>query len=145
MDPKNETHMHLGNIGLYLVAALAALAVAGYFLARGVAAGELVAVVAATVLAVLGLLATGAGAVLFVMGRVVKAEADRSVLEQSRWQDNTAENLQIMGAMQTVQNRHNSMLVKQAREAQRALPAAPAVTADLGFEFDEASFLELGD
>ena len=143
MDPRNENHLHLGDISIVACLALAGVGVAGFFLISGVAAGDLVAVVLATVLAVLGLLATGAGAVLFVMGRVVKAESDRSVLEQSRWQDNTAENLQIMGAMQTVQNRQNSMLLKQARESQRALPP-PEAPADLGFQFSD-DILELGD
>ena len=143
MDPRNENHLHLGDIGIYALLALAGVAIAGYFLVAGVAAGELVAVVAATVVVVLGLLATGAGGVLVVLNCAGKAEEKRARRDQEVFVLNAQENLAIMHATAKTQATQNSMLLKQAREAQRALPA-PEVT-DLGFEFEESSFLELGD
>jgi len=144
MDGKSENHFHLGDISIVTLLGLVLLLAGGYALYAGVAAGNTLAIVAVTALVVLVLLGTGAGGVLFVLNSAGKAEEKRARREQEVFVLNAQENMAIMHATAKTQATQNTMLLRQARENQRALPA-PEVTADLGFQFDEANFLELGD
>lgn len=139
---KSENHFDFGDIGVTIALMLMALALVGYLLYRGIEAGNTIAIVVTTGVVVLSLIAIGVGLTLFILNTASRREERRSLTEQSRWQDNAIENLQIMGSMQKVQNQQNAMLLKQAREAQRALPAPEGDVIE-GFVFDPAMFDEL--
>jgi hypothetical protein len=62
--------------------------------------------------------------------------------EQQNFMANVKENLAIMNAMQRVQNRQNAMLLNQAKEAQRALPAGDVWDVD-ALAMDDSVFEEL--
>ena len=59
--------------------------------------------------------------------------------EQKQFSTNIKENLGVMAAMQSVQNKQNALLLKQTR----ALPAPPDEAAIL--DFDDAIFSELDE
>jgi len=137
---KVQNHFHLGDIGASAMLLLVGLAGGAFLLYRGLESGNVLAIILTTALVVLTLLGLGAGATLFILNTAARREEKRSLVEQERWRDNAQENIAIMASMQTVQNRQNSMLLKQAREAQRQLPAPEGEVVDLGFQFDEALF-----
>jgi hypothetical protein len=62
--------------------------------------------------------------------------------EQQNFVANARENLAIMNAMQRVQNQQNAMLLKQARDTQKALPAGDLVDID-ALVMDDTVFDEL--
>jgi uncharacterized membrane protein YhiD involved in acid resistance len=62
--------------------------------------------------------------------------------EQQHFMNNVRENLAIMNAMQRVQNQQNTMLLKQAKEATKALPSGSAWDID-ALVMDESIFEEL--
>lgn len=66
--------------------------------------------------------------------------------EQRHFMNNVRENMAIMGAMQKVQNQQNSLLLKQAREAQRQLPAPEGDVIDMdSLTWDEEVFSNLDE
>lgn len=79
--------------------------------------GVTLAIVILTVLATVGLIGVGVGFTLIH----IKIAADR---QQAQFTDNASENLQIMSAMQSVQNKQNQTLMSQLGAAHR-LPQAP--------------------
>lgn len=143
MDSKRENHFHFGDIGGVAILVLMGLAFGAYLLYRGIESGNVVAIILTTALVVLILLAIGVGATLFILNTAARHEEKRSLVEQNRWQDNATENIAIMASMQKVQNLQNTQLLKQAREAQRSLPAPEGDVVDAGFTFDAALFDEL--
>jgi sulfite exporter TauE/SafE len=62
--------------------------------------------------------------------------------EQMRFNQNVGENLAIMSKMQQIQNQQNAMLLKQAREVHKALPAGNALDID-ALVVDDSVFSEL--
>ena len=62
--------------------------------------------------------------------------------EQQNFMANVRENLAIMNAMQRVQNQQNAMLLKQAKETQKALPAGDVWDVD-ALAMDDSVFEEL--
>jgi hypothetical protein len=62
--------------------------------------------------------------------------------EQQNFMANVRENLAIMNAMQRVQNQQNAMLLKQARETPKALPAGDPLDID-ALMMDDSIFDEL--
>jgi hypothetical protein len=131
---------------------LIVLAIGGLFaLWKGVSDGEPVAFVALGGVATLALVLIGVALAIGIIAFASWSETRRELRAQARFQQNTAENLAQMEAMAKVQIQqaraqatHNSMLLKQAREAQRQLPApaedVPSIIYDEGI-FDE---LEMG-
>lgn len=72
----------------------------------GASIGLVTAIVTLAVIATVALIAVGAGIVILA----VKLMAEK---EQKAFRDNTKENLAIMNAMQTVQNKQNAALLQQ--------------------------------
>lgn len=142
MDDKRITqHFHFSDIGAAVMFALAGLGAGVYLLYRGIEARSPVAYLVLGGLVFMVVAGIGGGAVLFVMRQVVKAEEKRSLVEQGRFRDNAIQDMGIMSAMQKVQNQQNAMLLKQAREAQRSLPAPEGDVIDVaGFQYSESLF-----
>lgn len=150
MDGKKvNNHFHFGDVASVLVLILIGVGTLGYLLYRGVAAGGAVAYVVLGGIVFMLVAGIGVATTLFIMRQVVKAEERRALVEQSRWRDNTSENLQIMTSMQRVQNQQHTLLQRQAIEAQRAALSAPEadVIDAAGFQFTDTLFdeIEVGD
>ena len=102
---------------------LAILAGLGMLLARGISERSPVAYVVLGGIVFMVMAGMGAVFVLFVQW-ISDRRAERTArIEQDRFQANAKENLALMQATARVQATQNSMLLRQAREAQRALPA----------------------
>jgi uncharacterized membrane protein len=85
--------------------------------------GNTVSIAILAVLVAILLILLGVGIALAVLNMHYRRE-------QGRFAQNTQENLAIIAAVQRVQNEQNAMLLKQARETRKALPAAD------GFDID---------
>ena len=114
-----------------------ALFVVGFFVYLYTQArrGDAASIAILAVWAALFLVLVGGGIALAFMAMQYK-------MEQSRFKQNVNENLAMMGAVQRVQNQQNAMLLRQAREGQRALLAPGSETID-ALEYDDAVFSEL--
>ncbi len=97
--------------------------------------GDTASIAILAVLAAIVLILLGVGITLAVLNMHYRRE-------QARFAQNLQENLAIMSKMQQVQNQQNSMLLKQAREAQKALPAGDAFDID-ALLMDDSVFEEL--
>ena len=88
--------------------------------------------------AAIAVLAVLASVVLILVGWGISTltSAIHTKREQRQFIDNAKENLAIMEAMQRVQNQQNSMLIRQAKEAQSgrgSTPAFPLPSQEHGF------------
>ena len=107
----------------------------GFFLWLYISAqqGDVTSIVILVVLAAVALILLGVGIVLLVMHFITKNK-------QADFAQNTKENLDIMGQMQSVQNKQNAMLLRQA---QKALPAGDVIDTQAKIVFDEVLFSDL--
>jgi len=96
-----------------------------------VVAIAILSALAAVVLILIGVLIADVGHIM---------EAKR---EQAAFSANADENLKIISAMQTIQNRQNAMLLRQVREARRSLPAPEDDDAIDALLIDDSIFSEL--
>ena len=78
--------------------------------------GDTVSIAILAVLVAIVLILLGVGITLAVLNMHYRRE-------QARFAQNMQENLAIMSTMQRVQNQQNAMLLKQARETNKVLPA----------------------
>jgi hypothetical protein len=85
------------------------------------------------------------GAVILILvgwGFSTLTNAINARREQQNFMANVRENLAIMNAMQRVQNQQNAMLLKQAKETQKALPSGDVWDVD-ALAMDDSVFEEL--
>ena len=120
-----------------------ALLISGYFLVAGLMDGMSVAYVVLGGLVFLLVAGMGGLFVLVVQWMGEAREARRDRREQERFRDNTKENLAILQMTARAQGTQNVMLLRQAREMQRSLPAPADVARDAMIEFDPALFDEM--
>lgn len=97
--------------------------------------GEVASIAILVVLVAIGLILLGVAITLAVLNMHYRRE-------QARFAQNLQENLAIMSQMQQVQNQQNALLLRQAREAQKALPAGDTFDAD-ALLVDDSVFEEL--
>jgi Na+-transporting methylmalonyl-CoA/oxaloacetate decarboxylase gamma subunit len=121
---------------------VAVLALGGLvFLGVGVSKGDPIALVILGGVVVLGVGLIFVGLTIGIIAFANWSQARREIMEQARFRDNTKENLALMQATAKTQSVQNSMLLRQAREAQRQLPAPAEDTPSI--IFDEGIFDEL--
>jgi hypothetical protein len=127
---------------------VAVLALGGLvFLGVGVSRGDPIALVVLGGVIVLGVGLIFVGLTIGIIAFANWTQARIEAREQAQFIANAKQELAFMQATSRVQATQNSMLLKQAREAQRQLPA-PGDTVDApSIEFDEAIFdeLEMGE
>jgi len=124
----------------------AVLALGGLiFLARGLAERSSTAYLVLGGLVTLGILVIGVALTVGIISFAYWMQGRSEAKEQARFIANTRENLALMQMTAKTQATQNNMLLKQAREAQRQLPAPAEGVPSI--EFDEAIFdeLEMGD
>jgi thiol:disulfide interchange protein len=113
-----------------------------FFLMRGLEAHNAAAYIALGGVVALALVILGVLLTLFILWVANRQEERRERQEQERFTTNARENLAIMASMQRVQNAQNSMLLRQAREAKRALPDNDVIDID-ALVADDSVFDEL--
>lgn len=132
--------------GIRTILVLVLVGVSVFFLVRGVEHRDPAAYMTLGAIVALALAALGGIGVLIVLWFAHRIQSDRERAEQNRFIANAQENLAMMSSMQRVQNQQNAMLLKQAKEAQRALPAPDGDTLNVGgFVFEDALFDELDE
>jgi len=97
--------------------------------------GDTISIAILAVLAAIVLILVGVGITLAALNV-------QSRREQARFAQNMHENLAIMSTLQRVQNQQNAMLLKQARETQKAFPAGDVFDVD-ALLVDDSVFGEL--
>jgi hypothetical protein len=116
-----------------------------FFLARGLAERSSTAYLVLGGLVTLGILVVGVALTVGIISFAYWMQSRSEATEQARFIANTKENLALMQMTAKTQATQNDMLLRQAREAQRQLPApggdAPSIIYDEGI-FDE---LEMGE
>jgi hypothetical protein len=149
MDSKGLWHAIGGLAGnaFSAVTSLVTLAIVGvgagiFFLARGLSERSATAymVLGATVAIVL--IGLGVTITLVIVAFANRITERQELREQQRFRDNVKENLAVMQMTARTQAAQNAMLLKQAREAQRQLPAPENEDID-ALVFDDAVFDEL--
>jgi Flp pilus assembly protein TadB len=118
-----------------------------FFLARGLAERSSTAYLVLGGLVTLGILVIGVILTVGIISFAYWMQGRSEAKEQARFIANTKENLALMQMTAKAQAAQNNMLLRQAREAQKQLPA-PGDTVDMPhIEFDDAIFdeLEMGD
>lgn len=148
-DKKIVNHFHLTDLGLGSYMVLVLIGMAFIVLIMGVKDGEIIAIVIATVISVLFLLGLGVMTTLFIMGRAHKHEERRATAEQSRFRDNTRENLstlELQARAQLAQAKAQNeqwRTVRGEMDTMRKMLPGPDNGATVGFAFDDALFDEL--
>lgn len=152
-DEKNVTnHFHFADLGFGVYMLLVLLGLAFALLILGVKNGEIIAIVLATALSVLGLVGIGVAITLFIISRAHKHEERRAAAEQARFRDDTKQNLamlELQARAQLTQARTQNEQWKVVRgemdTMRKMLPAPEDNGADVGFVFDESLFDELDE
>lgn len=144
----SESKRPIINIDLRFVESLGilvfiALGAGAFFLVRGVQSETPAALMTLGALIALGLIALGGAGVLVVLWFAHRWGDRQARREQEDFSLNAKENLALMQATARVQATQNNMLLRQAREVQKALPA-PGDSLDLdALVYDDAVFSEL--
>ena len=142
-DKQKQNHFHFPGMDAAIILLLALVAAGLFFLHRGLQNGDDLAVAIAAIASVIIIQAITLGAVSIMRHMDAEDDRQRFMEEQSRFRDNLAENATLMASLQKSQNAQNAMLLKQAREAQRALPAPENDVIDVGLQFPDDFYSEL--
>jgi len=116
---------------------------AAFFLVRGVQREDPAALMTLGGILVLSLVMVGGALALGTVWFTHHVARTREEREQAQFREDTHESVRVMAALSRAQNTQNQMLLRQARDLQRALPG-PGDTIDIdALTFDDAVFSEL--
>jgi uncharacterized protein YneF (UPF0154 family) len=130
-------------LGIVLSFVILGIILGLFFLARGISERSATAYLILGGLVTLAILSVGVGLTIGIIWFANRITERRELREQARFVDNAKENLAIMQMTARTQSTQNAMLLRQAREAQRQIPA-PEGSEDIdALVFDDAVFDEL--
>jgi uncharacterized protein YneF (UPF0154 family) len=130
-------------LGIVLSFVIVGIILGLFFLARGISERSATAYLILGGLVTLAILSVGVGLTIGIIWFANRITERRELREQARFVDNAKENLAIMQMTARTQSTQNAMLLRQAREAQRQIPA-PEGNEDIdALVFDDAVFDEL--
>jgi magnesium-transporting ATPase (P-type) len=144
MDEKRPIlKVNLEPMGIVMSFVIVAIIGGIFFLAQGISARSATAYLILGAIVAIVLIGLGVTITLVIVAFANRITERREMREQARFVDNAKENLAIMQMTAKTQATQNAMLLRQAREAQRQLPA-PEGTEDIdALVFDDAVFDEL--
>lgn len=144
MDEKRPiVKVNLEPLGIVMSFVIVGIIGGIFFLAQGISARSATAYLILGALVAIVLIGLGVTITLAIVAFANRITERQELREQQRFRDNVKENLAVMQMTARTQATQNAMLLKQARDAQRQLPA-PEGTEDIdALVFDDAVFDEL--